>query len=162
MKDSITDLLDDLSARLGCDIPSYGERELVEKFSEIRDRASEVADEVRSFATPSDALAFSSELSQFLNTARGKAMEARRLRDAIGHAQEQISEAQDEFRYLSAGRSALATKVNDAMLALEAAQAEYQDNELALGVLERRMETRRNEALTLRRELAELTTAQEV
>jgi chromosome segregation ATPase len=163
MKDSITDLLDDLSVRLDCDVldADHVERELSEKFSSIPIHTSKVADEIKQIASSKEALSFVTDLSAFLNTARQRAMEAQKLKDAIVEMLEQIAEMQHEFSYLSACQSSLAANVNHAMFDLETAQSEYDENQLKLGILERRMDTGRRETISLRRKLSELTMNQE-
>lgn len=163
MKDSITRLLQDLSARLDCDVldGDDNERELSEKFSDIRTQTVNVADEIRQFASTGETLTFATDLSQFLDRVRARALKTQRLKDSIAEREGQITEAQKEFRHLSAGRSALAAKVNNCMLALEQAKSQHAENELKLGVLERRVETDRREAAALRRRLSELSNIQE-
>jgi chromosome segregation ATPase len=164
MKDSINTLLNDLSARLNCDVLDEDDTQqaLNEEFSETRHRVSAVADEIKKLAYPEDALAFAGELSTFLAASRAKALEANSLRDAIAEKQSSLADAQEELRYLSAGRSTLAQKVNAAMLALEDAQRDYADLELRLGITERTIESMRLERSALRRKLDELTKSKEV
>jgi chromosome segregation ATPase len=164
MNDSINTLLNDLSARLDCDVLTGDDtqRELNEEFSETQGRVSTVADEIRKLASPEDALSFTATLSTFVETQRAKALEANRLRDAIAEKQSSLAEAQEELSYLSAGRATLAQKVNAAMLALEDAQRDYATNELSLGVVERSIESLRLERSGLRRQLDELTRSKEV
>ena len=155
MNDSITTLLNDLSAQLDCDIQAEDEsqREIDEEFSETKGCVATVADEIKRIVGPEDALAFASNLSVFIKGERNKALEANRVREAIAERDSRLNEAQDELRYLSAGRSALAEKVKQAMLALEDAQREYADLELRLGVIERSIESTRLERHALRRQL---------
>ena len=164
MKDSTTTLLNDLSSRLDCDVLAEDntERDLHEKFSETKGRVTTVADEIKKFASPEDAFAFTTKLSTFLEGERALTLEANRLKDAIADKASRINEAQGEISYLSAGRRTLAEKVNHAMLTLEQAQCEYADHELSLGILERRIEAARLERAVLRRQLAELTRSKEV
>ena len=163
MKDSITTLLSDLSSRPGCDVldENTAERELNEEFSETQNYVATVTGEIRQLATPDETHAFTTSLSEFLDRSRRKALQVQRLKADMAKRQEQITEAQSEFDYLSAGRKALAQKVNHAMQALEAARAEYDENELRLGVIERRIETNRSEMSALHRELDELTKSKE-
>ncbi|MDT7807996.1 MAG: hypothetical protein QOJ70_1809 [Acidobacteriota bacterium] len=164
MHDSINTLLNDLSARLDCDVLAEDDtqRELTEEFSETRYRMAAVADEVRQLADPADAFTFAGELSTFLDGQRAKALEGHRLREAIAEGESRIADAREELGYLSAGRSTLAQKVNAAMLALEDAQRDYADLELRLGIIERSIESTRLERSTLRRQMDELTKSKEV
>jgi chromosome segregation ATPase len=159
MTDSITTLLNNLSARLGCDVLAEddSERTLSEEFSETRHRVSAVADEIRQLASPQEALAFTAKLSTFIEDTRAKVLEANRLQDDIAERQIRLTEAQEELDYLSAGRSTLAQKVKQAMLALEEAQRDYADLDLRLGIIERTIESIRLERSSLRRQLDELT-----
>jgi chromosome segregation ATPase len=163
MDNSINTLLNDLSARLGCDVPVEDDtrHQLSEAFSETKGRVATVADEIRQLANEGDALAFTSELATFIEGARTKALDVNRLREAITERQARLADAQEELRYLSAGRAALAEKVSAAMLTLEDAQREYADLELRLGVIERSIESTRLERSALRRQLAELTRGKE-
>ena len=163
MNDSINTLLNDLSSRLGCDVLDDDAMEsgLNEEFSETQNYVATVADEIRQLATPDEAHAFTSTLSEFLDRSRSKALRAQSLKADIAKRQERITEARGEFDYLSAGRKALAEKVHHAMQALEAARAEYDNNELRLGIIERRIETGRGEMAALGRELDELTESEE-
>jgi chromosome segregation ATPase len=164
MNDStITTLLEDLSARLNCEILAEDEmaQELNEQFSETRHHVSAVADELRRLADPGDALAFAGELSTFLAASRTKALEANRLREAIAERESRLADAREELGYLSAGRATLAEKVNAAMLALEEAQREYADLDLRLGIIERTIESTRLERSSLRRQMEELTKSKE-
>jgi chromosome segregation ATPase len=164
MDNSITTLLQDLSARLDYDVLTEDDtqRELNEEFSETRGLVATVADEIRRLADPADALTFAGELSTFLAASRTKVLEANRLQDEIAERQARLTEAQEELSYLSAGRATLAEKVNAAMLALEDAQRDYADLELRLGITERTIESTRLERSGLRRQLNELTRSKEV
>lgn len=164
MNDSINTLLNDLSSRLNCDVLAEDDtqRELNEEFYETQHLVSTVADEIKQLASPDDALAFTSKLSTFLEDARTKALEVNRLRDAIAERQSRLNEAREELNYLSTGRTTLAQKVNEAMLALEQAQREYAGHELRLGVIERTIEAARLERHTLRRQLDGLIKSKEV
>lgn len=157
MKTDIQNLLDDLSARLNYDVLDMNEqeREVEETFAGITQRASLIADEVRQAASHTDALSFATELANFLDAARDKAATADRLRTEIEDRQTQIAEAQADFQYLATGRSALAAKVHKATIELEQARNEYEENELKLGVLERRIETNRREISSIHRQLSE-------
>lgn len=164
MKTDIQTLLDDLSARLDCDVLNIDEkeREVEETFAGITQHASQIADEVRQAASHTDALSFATDLAKFLDAARDKAATADRLRAEIEDRQTQIAEAQADFQYLAAGRSALAAKVHQATIDLEQARNEYDENELKLGVLERRIETDRREISSIHRQLSETAKNQEV
>lgn len=164
MKNDIQNLLDDLSARLDCDVLNIDEkeREVEETFAGITQRASEIADEVRQAASHTDALSFATDLAKFLDAARDKAATADRLRAEIEDRQTHMAEAQADFQYLAAGRSALAAKVHEATINLEQARNEYDENELKLGVLERRIETDRREISSIHRQLSETAKNQEV
>ncbi len=164
MKNDIQTLLEDLSVRLDCDILDIDEKEqeVEETFAGITQRASLIADEVRQAASHTDALSFATELVKFLDAVRDKAATADRLRAEIEDKQTQIAEAQADFQYLTTGRSALAAKVHQATLELEQARNEYEENELKLGVLERRIETNRREISSIHRLLSETAKNQEV
>jgi predicted nucleic acid-binding Zn-ribbon protein len=163
MNDSVTTLLNDLSAQLDCDVltDEDTQRELNEEFSETKGRVATVADEIKQLANSLDARAFASKLADFLEGERAKALEANRLKEAIAERQARIAEAQDELSYLSAGRAALAEKVSQAMLALEDAQRDYASLDLRLGMIERSIESTRLERAELRRTLDELTRSKE-
>ncbi|HEY0322811.1 MAG TPA: hypothetical protein VGC66_17790 [Pyrinomonadaceae bacterium] len=163
MEATVTELLDELAARLDCDVlEDKREQKLDEQFSRIPDKASLVAQEIRQLATADDAFNFTSDLTAFLDNARRRTLESQRLKDAIQERQSQVSEAQEEFQYLSTGRGALAAQVRQAMEDLEQARSQYDENELKLGILERRMEIDRHEITSLRNQLAELSKSQEV
>jgi chromosome segregation ATPase len=164
VKTEIQNLLDDLSARLDCDVLNIDEKdcEVEETFAGITQRASQIADEVRQAASHTDALSFATELAKFLDAARDKAATANRLRAEIEDRQTQIAEAQADFQYLATGRSALAAKVRQATIELEQARNEYDENELTLGVLERRIETNRREISAIHRQLSAIVKSEEV
>jgi chromosome segregation ATPase len=131
-----------------------------EQLADVTRQAAEVAQFVETAAS-ADALAFTQELSAFLDKAKSKATEARRIEAEIEAKLADVERAQREIEQLSALMPALAVSVNQAFDKHEEAQHDYNENEFRIATLSTRLSMRRGELTELRRRLAQLK-AQEV
>lgn len=158
MKETITELLDDLSARLDCDVldENEAEREVHEKLSDTRHRASTVTSEIKNLASAGDALLFATELTGFLDRAKAKALETKRIQDEIEVKQAQVAETHAEIQQLSASLPALAQAVNLALTNYEDLRYDHNAQEFQIATLATRLSMRRAELTDLRGQLQRL------
>jgi chromosome segregation ATPase len=135
--------------------------EVREQLADVMRQAAEVAQDVEAGASSDDALAFTRTLNSFLDKAKAKALEARRLEAAVEAKLLEVAETQAEIEQLSATMPALAVAVNRTLDKYEEAQHDYNENEFRIATLSTRLSMRRGELTELRRRLAQIK-AQEV
>ena len=123
--------------------------------------ASEAIRDVRLHASDGEANRFATDLSKFINEAKDRALRVKTIQADIVEKQSQIAQAHEEHEALCAARPVLAEKLHSALLAHEQARAAYEEREFTIGITERRIESRRAELTSLRRQLKELQSEQE-
>ena len=132
------------------------DKEVREQLADVTRQATEVAQVVEAAACAGDALAFTQELSAFLNKAKSKATEARRIETEIEAKLANVEEAKREIEQLSALMPTLAAAVNQTFGKHEEARHDYNENEFRIATLSTRLSMRRGELTELRRRLAQL------
>ena len=163
MDTAFIDRLDEQTARYVREAltESGTDNDVREQLADVTRQAAEVAQDVEASASPDDALAFTRTLNSFLDKAKAKALEARRIGAAIEAKLLEVAETQAEIEQLSASMPALAVAVNRTLDIYEEAQHEYNAHEFKIATLEDRKSLRRAELTEMRRRLTQLK-AQEV
>jgi chromosome segregation ATPase len=158
MDTAFIDMLDEQTARYVREAlaDSDTDNEVREQLADVTRQAAEVAQVVEVAACADDALAFTQELSAFLDKAKSKATEARRIEAEIEAKLADVEKAQREIEQLSALMPALAVSVNQAFDKHEEAQHDYNENEFRIATLSTRLSMRRGELTELRRRLAQI------
>jgi uncharacterized protein involved in exopolysaccharide biosynthesis len=132
------------------------EIEIEDNFCEVQQQTKLAATEIKSFANPDNALSFVTELTGFIDRAKAKALETKRIQDELESKQAQVIETQAGIQQLSDSLPALAQAVNVALSKYEELRYDHNEKEFQIATLATRLSMRRAELTELRRQLAEL------
>jgi chromosome segregation ATPase len=130
--------------------------EVHERLADLTKHAAEAAQVVEAGASAGDALAFTYALNKFIDDAKTKALEAKRIEGEIDAKLSEVAKAKAEIEQLSALMPALAVAVNQTLDRYEEARHEYDAQEFKIATLSTRLSMRRGELAGLRRRLAQL------
>jgi chromosome segregation ATPase len=158
MDTAFIDKLDEQTARYVREalIDSDTDNAVREQLEDVTRRAAEAAQDVEAGASTEAALDFTRAVRAVLDTAKTKALEARRIEASMKAKQADIVKARAEIEKLSASMPALAVAVNRTLDQYEAARHDYNEIEFKIATLSTRLSMRRGELAELRRRLEQI------